>query len=87
MTLSQARVTVDTAADLIVQADTDGISVNIKTAGGSADVFLGDADVTTSTGYPLNADRPMSWDLQPRETLYGVVASGSVVVYSIKNGT
>lgn len=45
---------------------------------GSAAVFLGGSDVTTTNGLPLDPGEFFSADIQASDALYGVVASGTV---------
>ncbi len=44
---------------------------------GSETVYLGDSDVTTTTGYPLAAGDEKAFDLKNEVILYGRTASGS----------
>ena len=53
---------------------------------GGATVFVGDSDVSTASGFPLAAGASMSVDLDPGESLWGVVASGTVEVRVLEVG-
>ena len=53
---------------------------------GAAPVSLGNAAVTTSTGFTLPAGGSYSADLSYGDALYGVVASGTCRVDVIRHG-
>lgn len=83
-TISASRVTVTTSATSIVAAGSDTIGACVRNAG-TASVYLGGSGVTTSTGYELPASDTLCMDLLNNETLYGIVASGTVEVHLVKN--
>jgi hypothetical protein len=57
-----------------------GQSVRIRN-GGAADVFIGGAGVLTTTGFPVAAGTTFDLgNIEPGDTVYGVVASGSANV-------
>jgi hypothetical protein len=62
--------------------------VLVKNTTASATVYLGGANtVTTGNGYAWAAtDGPISVDLEPGETLYGIVASVTQVCHALKQG-
>lgn len=74
------RVTVTTSATAILSN-----SPGPATIKSSADVYLGGADVTTSTGFLLASGDTFDFDLAPSETLYGIVASSTATVSVITN--
>jgi len=74
--LTVSRVTVATTATLLYTAAAGGSTVLIRNAG-SASVFLGDATVTTSTGFELVASDALSLPLGPNDTIYGIVATST----------
>lgn len=75
------RVTVTTSPTAIL-SNSPGPAI-IKS---SADVYLGGADVTTSTGFLLAAGDIISdLELTPSETLYGIVASSTATVSVLTN--
>lgn len=86
MTIEATAVTVATTATLLATGghgaarSTPGSIVTIKpvTAGEGALVFVGPAGVTTAIGMPLGGG--MSFAFDDDEALYGIVASGTVVV-------
>ena len=89
MALDPRAVSVATTATRIdTSSETDlarGSSVAVYN-NGAATVYLGDADVTTSIGYPLAAGAHFAIDLDPAEALYGIVASGTVEVRVLEAG-
>jgi hypothetical protein len=68
--------------------DYSTISVVLKNVTGSAAIFLGgDNTVTTGTGFQWDvADGPLSVDLEPGESLYGIVVAVTQVVHVMKAG-
>ncbi len=81
MAITSNQVTCTTAATLIVPADLDGCSVVINNTGDKK-VFLGAADVTSTTGFELASSGTVILEiiLGPGEALYGITASGSCAV-------
>lgn len=83
MATDSRAVSVTTSATrLDTSSETDlarGSSIAVYN-NGAATVYLGESDVTTSIGYPLAAGQHYAEDLDPGETLYGIVASGTVEV-------
>lgn len=81
--ITAARVTVATTATLIYTAATGGSTVLIRNAG-SASVFLGPSGVTTAVGFELLAGDAVTLPVGPSDTVYGIVASGTVVVHTLE---
>ena len=77
MPISSAQVTVTTAATLLVAADMQAEQVNFHSSSGT--IYLGDANVTSSTGYRMdNGDKVV---LQNHETaIYGITSTGSATM-------
>ena len=77
MAISSAQVTVTTAATLLVAADMQAEQVNFHSSSGT--IYLGDANVTSSTGYRMdNGDKVV---LQNHETaIYGITSTGSATM-------
>ena len=72
------RVTVGTSPTLVAAADTQAL---VKNHAGSATVDLGGSGVTAGAGFALDAGDSVWLDPVPLGgALYGVVASGTVVV-------
>jgi hypothetical protein len=85
MAVTASRVTVATTATVVATADADGGALLVKNVG-AATVYLGPADVTTATGFPLGAGE--AWgegNFAPGEKLYGIVATGTVEVALLGN--
>ena len=57
----------------------------IQVPSGGATVFLGDASVTTSTGYAVAAGSSFEWPLVG-ESIYGVVAESTQAVIVAERG-
>lgn len=92
---SVTRPSVTTSAVLLASVpggsgidDYNTLSVVLKNVTGSAAIFLGgDNTVTTSTGFQWDvADGPLAIDLEPGESLYGIVVSVTQVVHVMKAG-
>lgn len=82
--LTATRVTVATTATLVYTARDGGSSVLVRNAG-SASVFLGDATVTTASGFELVAGSAVRLDFtQKSDTVYGIVATGTNRVDAIE---
>lgn len=78
MSTSNASVTVDTTADRL---DTAGKAskFSCKNAG-AVTVYLGDANVTTGNGYPLEPGEAWAADLGTGDEVYGRTASSTAEV-------
>lgn len=77
--MKSVAVTVATTATLIVAADDQNRWIYIHNAGG-AKIYVGNADVTTSTGYHIGNGESQQIFIPSKETLYGVVASSTNVI-------
>lgn len=54
---------------------------------GASTVYLGDSGVTTANGFPLAAGASVSFEMDDQgDTLYGIVASGTVEVRVLEVG-
>jgi ABC-type taurine transport system substrate-binding protein len=91
------QVSVGTTATSLATAPTDsqaGQSIRVKNkSGAAASVYLGRANTVTAAaganatnGYELEAGETLNWNMQPGESLWGIVASGSVVVHVFEGG-
>lgn len=60
-------------------------TVRIKVPTGGATVYVGDVNVTTSTGYPVAATETFQWEMAG-ESIYGVVASSTQAVAVAETG-
>lgn len=79
-----ARVVVGTTPTLLSQSGSEIGHALIKNAG-AASVFLGGADVSPTTGYELGVSETLSITLGSNEALYGIVATGTVIVHKLEN--
>lgn len=73
MSVYTERVTVTTSANQLVGNHAGGVLIQAP----SADIYLGDEAVTTSTGFLLAAGQVFSATLAARDYVFGVVASGT----------
>jgi hypothetical protein len=90
MAVTHQRVSIGTTAtQLTLDNDgKDGQTVNIQNPTGGVDVYLGGAGVTTTSyGYLLKAETSFSIELDDDEKLYGVVATGTQTVNTIRQGS
>lgn len=87
MSISNGQVSVgDNATEIhTASGGPSGAKVMVKNVG-SADVFLGDASVTTNDGYKLAVGDVLPVDLSEGEGLYGIVSSGSETVHKLVTG-
>lgn len=89
MAIDHERVSVGTTATLVGDAgrDRDGFTVMIQNPAGGASVFLGGPGVTTTDyGYEVVAGGDVGVELLKGETLYAVVATGTITVNVLKVG-
>jgi len=77
MPISSAQITVTTSATLLVAADAQAEQVNLHSSSGT--IYLGDSNVTASTGYRMdNGDKVV---LQNHENaIYGICSTGSATM-------
>ncbi len=88
MAVKAAQVAVGTSATLLVAADTDRVSAGqrVTTYAPTGQFYVGGPGVTTATGFLVPAGGSYSERLDPADTLYGIVASGTVTVHVIRAG-
>jgi len=80
MSIASSRVTVATTPTLIVAADSDGCRVVLHNQNATA-IIIGASGVTTTTGLALqDTHGPIEFVIPPFGELYGIVATGTVVV-------
>jgi hypothetical protein len=89
MPISHSRISVGTSATKLTN-DYDGRSgqtINVQNPADGVSVYLGGADVTTTSyGYLLGPSTSFSVELQYGEKLYAVVASGTQTVNVLRQG-
>jgi len=72
---STSQKTVTTAATLLVAANSHDQMVYLHSSSGT--IFVGDAAVTTATGYKLDNGDKLQMQLGDNEALYGIASSGT----------
>lgn len=93
MAIVAARPAISISATLIATnassdtSDASNRSFILKNITGSAAVFVGPSGVTTSSGFQWDvADGPLSVDLEPGESVYGIVASTPQTLHVLSGG-
>lgn len=89
MAVAGARVAAAATPTIIADAtrDRDGVTVVVQNPSGGSSVFLGGSTVsTTAYGHELAAGSTITVTLKRDETLYGVVATGTVTVNVLRLG-
>jgi hypothetical protein len=77
--MKTAKVTVTTTATLLVAADPHDQTVLLHAEQGT--VYIGNAQVTSTTGFKIDNNEKVTLPLGAYEALYGITASGSDTVY------
>ena len=77
--MKSSAVTVAATATLVVAADDLNRHVYLHNGGG-AKIYIGDETVTTASGFHLANNESIELFIPSRQTLYGVVASGTNVI-------
>ena len=73
-----SQKTVTTAATLLVTANRADQLVYLHSSSGI--IYLGNSDVTTSTGYRMDNGDKLSLQLSDNEALYGITSSGTATM-------
>jgi hypothetical protein len=73
-----AQKTVTSTATLLVTANRADQLVYLHSSSGT--IYLGNSDVTTSTGYRMDNGDKLSIQLSDNEALYGIVSSGTATM-------
>lgn len=74
-------MTVAATATLIAGPCTDEVwRITVRNRGAGA-VYLGGADVASTTGYQLDATEAVGWDLNHGDSVYGITASSTAVCH------
>lgn len=77
MAFLPARVTVGTTPTALNTATHSLTNLALKAVDGATTMYVGGANVTSSTGWPVDGGTTGTFDLEMDEVLYAVVASGS----------
>lgn len=90
MAATARRVSVATTATRLDFASVEsdrvfGQSLIVRNRG-SASIFVGGPDVTSSTGFEVLAGESFSADIHTGDEVYGIVASGTVPVHIFESG-
>ncbi len=82
--MQSGQVTITTAATLIIDTGTTYREVHLH--GESGAFYVGQSNVTTSTGYKLDNNQKVIMTLTPTDKLYGITTTGtSTCAYLINN--
>jgi hypothetical protein len=73
-----SQKTVTTAATLLVTANRADQLVYLHSSSGT--IYLGNSDVTTSTGYRMDNGDKLSLQLSDNEALYGITNTGTATM-------
>jgi hypothetical protein len=73
-----SQVSVTSTATLLVTANRADQSVYLHSSSGV--IYLGNSDVTTSTGYRMDNGDKLTMQLSDNESLYGIVSSGTATM-------
>jgi hypothetical protein len=73
-----SQISVTSTPTLLVTANRADQSVYLHSSSGV--VYIGNSDVTTSTGYRMDNGDKLTLQLSDNESLYGVVSSGSATM-------
>jgi hypothetical protein len=73
-----AQKSVTTTATLLVTANRADQLVYLHSSSGI--IYLGNSDVTTSTGYRMDNGDKLSLQLSDNEALYGITSSGTATM-------
>lgn len=87
MAIASAQISVGTTAELLSTTERDsrsGSALAVQNTDATADLYIGAADVTTATGFKVPAGTTVTLDVEPGESLYGIVASGTVDVHVLR---
>jgi hypothetical protein len=77
--MKTSQVTVTTTATLLVAADPHDQTVLLHAAQGAC--YIGNAAVTSSTGFKIDNNAKVTLPLGAYEGLYGITSSGTDTVY------
>lgn len=94
MSVAATHPSVGTEATLILAnasdrggQDSGAVKALLRNVTGSATIFLGGSTVVTASDFPwLAADGPIEIELEPGESLYGIVAAVAQTVHVLKQG-
>jgi hypothetical protein len=73
-----SQITITTSPTLLVTANRADQLVYLHSSSGI--IYLGNSDVTTSTGYRMDNGDKLSLQLSDNEALYGITSSGTATM-------
>lgn len=79
MAISQSRVSVGTAATLLVSSDRR-VKARIQNPVGGTTIQVGGAGVTTANGMDLVAGAMIEMIVEPNDPLYGIIAAATQAI-------
>jgi hypothetical protein len=77
--MRSAKITVTDTATLIIAADDTNRTVYLKHSHENHPLHLGNASVTTATGYQLKKDETLTLVVPQKQTLYGITTENDEV--------
>jgi len=85
--VTQARKTIGTTPTIIYDntalGATGQVRLKIKNKAAAVAVFVGGSNVATTTGYEIIANDRETFELNPGDILYGIVAAATEVVHTL----
>ena len=84
MPLTTSQVTVTTSPTLLVAGETNPVLVHLHLHDNTTNVYLGNSDVTTSTGLRLIKQDSFEINLAPGNSLYAIITTSTATVSVIK---
>lgn len=87
MAFASTAVSAGTTASVAFTFDNEIQRIVVKNTDGSADVYLGGSDVSSSNGFPLGAGESVAVPGFAGEELYVRTASGTVAVRVLAGGS
>jgi len=80
MALTTSQVTVTTNATLLVSIENNPILVHLHLHDNTDNVYIGNSNVTTSTGLRLVKQDSFEIQLSPGSALYAIITTGTATV-------
>lgn len=75
--IKSGQIVVGTSPVVIGEMHTSNTKITIYNMSNYDDIYLGNGDVTVSTGLELHPHVPYTIELQPMDLLHGVAVSGT----------
>ena len=84
MALTSSQVTVTTSPTLLIAAENNPVLVHLHLHNNTDNVYLGNSDVTTSTGLRLIKQDSFEINLAPGNSLYAIITTSTATISVIK---